>query len=186
MLEELALRCAERDMIGLLAWQSAGSESAMRCGIAIAGPGASGPWYANASSGVLSELHAQLMPSQSIDAWSALVDATPDGLERAVIMAHAPAVSPVPHAGPGFAIICVRPGSRPVSAALLDVVRATRSETIWMPGEVRAQRERWQQRGIPLLRREFDALAAAGAALFVPPAREQSVLREGADPLKVF
>jgi len=166
MLSALALRCAERNVIGLVTWDADAPDGAASSGLAIAGPGSSGPWYAASTSIAQSALQP-------------IVDA----LAR---VASSDAIV-LPHASAGFVMACVRPPSAAAAERVFDqLMRLGSLSSLWNGAEVRRRRERWLQRGIPLARAEYDALNTAGATLYVTPADEPRVLNEGVDPLKVF
>jgi hypothetical protein len=193
IVKELVLRCAARKTIGLLLWQSDPSIDSS-CGVAIAGPGIIGPWYACASSSTPSVLHATLFAAnrsvaanvKAIDALCALVR-NAEGVARTVNSAVTPATVVPTQLEIAFLLVCIRPRSVAAADAMFDSLAQLRLQgPFWNGDQVRSQHEAWLRRGITLSRYEFDALNAAGAALLVPQAQEPRVLNEGADPLKVF
>ena len=158
LVDELVLRGARRGAIVVALWQS---------GFAMAGPGASGILYASASSAARSSLHAALV--------AAGVEVAPAAECLDAFGSHA-----------GFAIVCIRPRPTATDALFEGLVRRGVQGAFWEAGELRRRQEGWLCRGIALLRSDFDALARAGAALLVPESEEPRVLRDGADPLRVF
>jgi hypothetical protein len=195
MVNELALKSARRHTIGLLMWQSPISNRAMSCGYAVAGPGESGPWYARSTSAAPSSLQEALLAAaadaaetvEASDALRALVGTTPLELASAVAMALEPARDAQVDPQGSFAIVCIRPPSPGVADTVFDALaRSDLGGSVWTSAEVCHRHEAWLRRGVTLLRSEFAALGEAGAALLVPEAQEPRLLKEGADPLKVF
>ena len=84
----------------------------------------------------------------------------------------------------GFAVACIRPQAGVPSDAPFETL--LHPDLNWRADEVLRRQAAWLRGGIALWRSEFDALANAGAALLVPESEESRLLREGADPLKVF
>ncbi len=107
----------------------------------------------------------------------------------------AEALSPTDGAsGPGdsFLVLCIKQAAASEAANVFDALTASCGAGIaafrqaWSGTELARQRSAWLQRGVPLSRQQFDALNKAGEALLVPVAEEHRVLKDGADPLKVF
>jgi hypothetical protein len=189
------LRCAQERCIGLLTWHDAAAPEGLRCGFALAGPGANGAWYASGSAPGMGSLHAQLLDVQGTDAQgdraaallSALALSTAEDFARSIAAAvAAPPAAPSP-ADAGFLLVCIRAGDDARAALVFDALaRAGVADQVWAEGEACRREQAWLREGIDIARAEFDALAAAGATLLVPQAQEHRVLHEGFDPLKKF
>jgi len=134
----------------------AGSES----GLVAAGPQGAHGWFAEAAA-----IPAQLPATASAAGEWPVLDPAFEGC----VLACGPATQDGPHAQ--------IEGLAGIDCSGLHVIPS---------GELQAMRHRWEREGVPISRRDFDALERAGASLLVPQAREHLVLREGADPLKTF
>ena len=90
-------------------------------------------------------------------------------------------------AGPGFVLLCGRPGSvlEPLAAAVVGGAVPTPG-LAWPAHVLEARLHERTDRGVPLQRAVFDALEAAGRALLMPAELEPTLLPPGVDPVRVF
>jgi len=87
----------------------------------------------------------------------------------------------------GYVLACARaPGCGPQEQLALLAAAGWSTGSVTPAREFDALRRQWEREGIPISRRDFEALERAGAALLVPQAREHLVLPAGGDPLKTF
>jgi hypothetical protein len=185
LVEGLALRAALRGLVGLVVWECERLPGTASYGITVAGPGRTGPWLASGASTFPAALHTLLDARSASSAIEFLrfVGAAPSNFADA--FAHAKGM-PRP-ARSAFAVACVRvPGSAAGDALVGELVRRDLPLAVATGAALHAQDELRRRQGIPVLADEFDALAQAGAELYVDETREPGVLREGANPLRVF
>lgn len=189
LLAELAPRCAERGCVGLLLWHADVAHDGAQAGLSVAGPSDEGPWYVEAALPAPAALHAALCASSDPDG----VRAALDPLQSAGRIAEAVAPNvQATHVGDSFLVLCIKPAAASEAARWFDVLTASASagsnalRRAWRGAELASQRNAWLQCGVSLSQRQFDALNKAGDALLVPVAEEHRVLKDGADPLKVF
>jgi hypothetical protein len=156
----LALRLAERGLVGVCAWSDGRTT-----GVAIAGPTSGRPWIARTSrpTGLLNAL-AERAPATWIHA---LVAATGKAAPQ------------------GFIVVAARMPSDESSAELLGALQALDVDA-WSGALLASHEDDARRGGLRMTRAQFAALAAAGAALLVPEEDEPRVLAAGVDPLKVF
>jgi hypothetical protein len=189
LVAELALRCAERGFVGVLMWHADLPAEDGGAGFAVAGPSHSGPWYVDASLPAPASLHVAVGTGADLVAIRAASPA--EQLAKRIGEALSPADGAT-DVGSGFLIVCITPPSASEAAKLFDVLTASllaglpSSRRVWSGTELASRRTAWLQRGVVLSRRQFDALSKAGEALLVPVEEEHRVLKDGADPLKVF
>jgi hypothetical protein len=212
---EIARRCAERGLLGLLLWQ--GEDS----GIMLAGPGASEPWLISATLRAPVSLYRQLaVAGEAIGPASVveLADATLDKLATEMqIGAPSPStiidtltrtMFPDPARwmsgnsqdrppAPGFLLLCLNPATVSVESDLFAYFQTwtkimlesgmLSTASVWTPEQVQQEQKSWHRNGFVFPVAEFDALTKAAARIFVPAAEEHRLRPdEGTDPLKVF
>jgi hypothetical protein len=189
LVAELALRCAERGFVGLLMWRADLPDEDAAAGFAVAGPSLAGPWYVEGSLPAPAKLHAAVCA----EAGPVRIRAPSSAEQLADRIGEA--LSPADGAlgvGTGFLIVCIKQPSTSEAAKLFDALTASCGAgfppfgRVWNGPELARQRSAWLQRGVRLSRQQFDALNKAGEALLVPVEEEHRVLKDGADPLKVF
>ncbi len=172
LVRELALHCAQRGLIGVFLWRD--DVTTQGVGMAIAGPGAAGPWQVGVA------------PSAApLGALSEVLRVVHNGIADATALAAILAALP-PQASPGFALLCLAPKNAGFSSELVAALRARWPESARSGEQVAAQRQDWLRSGLWLARTDYDALNRAGAALLIPDAQEHRVLAPCVDPLKVF
>src|SRR5688572_1463843 len=165
LVAELALRCAERAWIGVLAWRASTGSSAT-AGFTAAGPDDAGPWFVEAELPALARLHAAFSSDEIVRTLSDLASTLSTDT---------------------FLVICIKDGAMASFERLFETLRGDAAVRRAFTGTALArQRLAWQQCGVPLSRGQFDALAKAGETLLVPIDEEYRVLKNGVDPLKVF
>ncbi|HTP97619.1 MAG TPA: hypothetical protein VMK05_17335 [Burkholderiales bacterium] len=161
MLGQLALRCAERGLLGCAAWRPAAGALAL----ALAGAGEAGPWFAFAP---------------ALDAARA-----PDA--AAAVLGDGSVVDGLAALGGQFGVACAQGDGTRAFARLGTLAGAGGWTQVWSAAELAQRRTGWQRNGLPIAAAELAALERAAAALLVP-AEEAPRLRPGedSDPLKVF
>lgn len=189
LLGELALRCAERGFVGLLMWTSGTTHEGTRAGFAVAGPSSAGPWYVDASLRAPAALHAAFRDNAAPSDLCATLAVESLAPRMSEVLSPANGITDM---GEGFVIVCIGPSSESAAANVFTKLTERGGAGLISPsrvfdrGELARQRDAWLQRGIPLTRQQFDALGKAGEVLLVPADEEHRVLKDGADPLKVF
>lgn len=164
---EIARRCAERGLLGLLLWQGE------QPGLVMAGPGQPEPWMIRAEHRTPSLLFQKLAMSAGLAEASAPVDA----------LLAAP---------PGFMLLGLDPANGEVPAdvgAWQQIMRDSGvvSMRSWYPDQMEQERKSWHRHGLRMSTADFEALTKAAARLFVPKEQEHRLRPdEGTDPLKVF
>jgi hypothetical protein len=183
LVAEIALRCAERGFVGLLTWRADIADEDAKAGFAAAAPSNDGPWYVDAALPAPATLHAAFCAG-----------AAPAGGARSagnLVEALSPAEN-ASGTSDSFLILCIKQSSVSEAADLFEGLTGANSGSAaairraWGGKELARQRSAWLQRGVPLSKQQFDALSKAGEALLVPVDEEHRVLKDGADPLKVF
>lgn len=164
---EIARRCAERGLLGLLLWHGE------QPGLVVAGPGQPEPWMIRAEHRAPSLFFQKLSISAGLAGASAQVD---DLLA----------------ATPGFMLLCRDPANGEVPTdvgAWQQIMRdgGVMSMRSWYPDQMEQERKGWHRHGLRMSTVDFDALTKAAAKLFVPEEQEHRLRPdEGTDPLKVF
>jgi hypothetical protein len=163
MLSQLALRCAERGLLGLVVWHA----RSPGLGVAIAGTDADGPWIAQAPAIAKDAVRQAAVALFGADAGS-FVDKVASGAGR-------------------FGIFCAGAEADGVFERQVAPALAGIDCQIWSAKELQRRRTAWQREGLTISRSQLAALDRAAAALLVP-ADQVSRLRpnEDMDPLKVF
>jgi hypothetical protein len=185
---EVSLRCADRGFVGVLTWHANVADESAKAGFTAAGPSDAGPWYVDARLPAPATLHAAFCAEAGPGIRARL---NPSRLASDLV----DALSPTDGAsGPGnsFLVLCIKQATASEAAKVFDALTASCSARTaafcqaWSGTELACKRSAWLKRGVPLSRQQFDALNKAGEALLVPVAEEFRVLKDGADPLKVF
>ena len=165
MLGQLALRCAERGLLGLVVWHVAGPGLAL----AISGRVTDGAWYVHAAADDARAAREIAVAALGTRAGSLVDNVAQD-------------------AG-SFGICCTRADD----AGTFERLAARGpggnwdGQLVWSAAELKAQRVAWQRKGLTISATEFAALNRAAALLLVP-ADQLPRLRPGEDTnaLKVF
>lgn len=206
MLTQLALRSAERNLLGLVLWKTGQSY-----GFALSGPGTRHPWLLHAELSHIAPLYSALsQPQDGADNTDnhALIDlaemlnipsnAIPtnmfDHLTDALTQPDHPQVS-ADTATDGFLVASIRHGSVDADRLFEGVktwqTRHTdpgiRSASLHAAETMYEKTVQWNRRGLPISKTSFDALSQAARNILVPDAEEHRLRpTETIDPLKIF
>ena len=183
LLGALPIEAAQRGCIALLVWSQGGADH----GFSAAACGERGPWHVQgtlrASAKLSGALQDGVLPFDS-DPRVPLADQLHAALSPTSVRATFRDT---------FAFVCFASLAATASDALLaglarwaGVSPVAPSIAITRPDELAARYDAWRLRGVSLRRAQFDALGKAGEAILVPVDEEHRILRDGADPLKVF
>ncbi len=179
---QLALRCARRGCIGWLAWcepgETANGESGAS-GLVIAGPEGEGAWFAMRKEGAMASLLSKALQSRG---QAEVLDQTLSAFDPQ----GACETQPGQVQDSAFLLVCIQP-------------QAHQSQTLWRSLAARPEfalrcdahqfKDRWnlwQQKGITMVRAEFEQLEILGRGILLPQAQEHLVIDPGYNPLTMF